>query len=62
MTTTKTQDAKGTGFNRVQVGKGIRQIGPSRWEVQVHIDRDPITGKVRQRSRTTPGPASVRHG
>jgi integrase len=42
-----------TEFQRVQVEKGIRQIGPSRWEVQVHIGRDPSTNKLRQVSRTT---------
>jgi integrase len=40
-------------FGRVQVEKGIRQVGPDRWEVQVHVGRDPITGKLRQVSRTT---------
>jgi len=41
------------GFRRVQVDKGIRQIAPDRWEVQVHVGRDPETGKLRQVSRTT---------
>ena len=40
-------------FERVQVEKGIRQVGPDRWEVQVHVGRDPLTGKLRQVSRTT---------
>jgi hypothetical protein len=41
------------GFKRIQLEKGIRQIGPDRWEVQVHIGRDPATGRLRQVSRTT---------
>ena len=49
------QSGKGTGFKRVQVEKGIRQIGRARWEVQVHVGRDPLTGKLQQRSRTTTG-------
>jgi integrase len=40
-------------FKRIQMEKGIRQLGPDRWEVQVHIGRDPATGKLRQVSRTT---------
>jgi integrase len=40
-------------FERVQLEKGIRLIGEDRWEVQVHIGRDPATGKLRQVSRTT---------
>jgi hypothetical protein len=28
-------------FKRIQLEKGIRQVGPDRWEVQVHIGRDP---------------------
>jgi len=40
-------------FKRVQVEKGIRQVGAKRWEVQVHVGRDPSTGKLRQVSRTT---------
>ena len=40
-------------FKRIQLEKGIRQVGPDRWEVQVHIGRDPATGKLRQVSRTT---------
>jgi hypothetical protein len=40
-------------FKRMQLEKGIRQVGPDRWEVQVHIGRDPATGKLRQVSRTT---------
>jgi integrase len=40
-------------FERVQVEKGIRLVGEDRWEVQVHIGRDPSTGKLRQVSRTT---------
>ena len=40
-------------FRRVHVEKGIRQIAPDRWEVQVHVGRDPDTGKLRQVSRTT---------
>lgn len=42
-----------TEFKRIQLEKGIRQVGPDRWEVQVHIGRDPSTGKLRQVSRTT---------
>jgi hypothetical protein len=40
-------------FERVQMEKGIRLVGEDRWEVQVHIGRDPATGKLRQVSRTT---------
>jgi integrase len=40
-------------FKRVQLEKGIRQVGPDRWEVQVHVGRDPSSGKLRQVSRTT---------
>lgn len=40
-------------FEKVQLEKGIRLVGPDRWEVQVHIGRDPSTGKLRQISRTT---------
>ena len=40
-------------FKRIQLEKGIRQLGPERWEVQVHIGRDPATGKLRQVGRTT---------
>lgn len=40
-------------FERVQVEKGIRQVGPDRWEVQVHVGRDGATGRLRQVSRTT---------
>lgn len=53
MAVTKTQRPKGIGFKRVQVETGIRRIGPDRWEVQVHVGREPLTGKLRQRSRTT---------
>jgi integrase len=44
---------KGSGFQRTQLETGIRLLGPDRWEVVVHIGRDPLTGKLRQRSRTT---------
>jgi integrase len=40
-------------FTKVQLEKGIRLVGPDRWEVQVHIGRDPATGRLRQVSRTT---------
>jgi integrase len=40
-------------FEKVQLEKGIRLTGPDRWEVQVHVGRDPSTGKLRQVSRTT---------
>jgi integrase len=40
-------------FEKVQLEKGIRLVGPDRWEVQVHVGRDPSTGKLRQVSRTT---------
>ncbi|MGP8061908.1 MAG: tyrosine-type recombinase/integrase [Acidimicrobiales bacterium] len=55
MSAAKTQGAQGTGFKRVQVEKGIRQIGPHKWEVQVHVGRDPLTRKLRQMSRSTTG-------
>jgi hypothetical protein len=41
-------------FKRIQLEKGIRQVGPDRWEIQVRIGREPATGKLRQVSRTTP--------
>jgi Phage integrase, N-terminal SAM-like domain len=31
-------------LERVQLEKGIRLVGKDRWEVQVHIGRDPATG------------------
>ncbi|HEY3942913.1 MAG TPA: site-specific integrase [Acidimicrobiales bacterium] len=40
-------------FQRVRREKGIREIRPGVYEVQVHVGRDPITGRVRQVSRTT---------
>jgi integrase len=51
----RTQEPKGTGFKRIQVERGIRQIGPNKWEVQVHVGRDPLSKKLRQKSRTTSG-------
>jgi integrase len=53
---TQSQSAKGTGSKRVKNGQtGIRQIGAKRWEVRVHAGRDPLTGKLRQFSRTVNG-------
>jgi integrase len=40
-------------FKRVQVEKGIRQVGPDRLEVQVFVGRDPVTQKMRFKSATT---------
>ena len=40
-------------FERVQVEKGIRQIGPGRLQVQVFVRRDPVTGKQRFKNETT---------
>jgi len=52
----QSQTAKGTGSKRVQDGHtGIRSIGTKRWEVRVHAGRDPLTGKLRQVSRTVNG-------
>lgn len=54
MTAAQVKRTKGSGgFKRTQVEKGIRQIGPDRWEVVVHVGRDPLTGKLRQKSCTT---------
>jgi integrase len=53
MASVQSKGTKGNGFERVRVDKGIRQIGPNRWEVVVHVGRDPVTGRLRQRSRTT---------
>jgi hypothetical protein len=46
-------DKQGSGFKKIQIEPGIRQAGPARWEVQVHVGRDPLTGKLCQVSRTT---------
>ncbi len=55
MAVVNSQSGKGTGFQRVQVETGIRQVGPKRYEVRVHAGRDPLTGKLRQSSRTCEG-------
>jgi integrase len=41
------------GFKVTTVEKGIRQIGPSRWEVRVFAGRNPETGAIRHVSRST---------
>jgi integrase len=46
-------DRRTTPFKRAQIEKGIREIRPGVFEVQVHANRDPVTGKLRQVSRTT---------
>ena len=38
---------------KVQREKGIREIRPQVYEVQVHVGRDPGTGRLQQASRTT---------
>src|SRR5664280_2505584 len=40
-------------FKVVTVEKGIRQIGPTRWEVRVYAGRHPETGAIRHVSRTS---------
>jgi integrase len=40
-------------FKATTVEKGIRQIGPSRWEVRVYAGRNPETGAIRHVSRST---------
>jgi len=49
MTTTKMAPK----FKTVTVEKGIRQVGPRRWEVRAFVGRNPETGQVRHVSRTT---------
>jgi integrase len=46
---TKTSDE----FKVITVEKGIRQIGPARWEVRVYAGRHPETGAIRHVSRST---------
>ena len=50
---TKQDDA--AGFKVITVEKGIRQIGPSRWEVRVFAGRNPETKAIRHISRSTTG-------
>jgi len=50
-----TQPAKGIGFTRRMAKDGIRQIGSNKWEVRVHAGRDPLAGKLRQKSTTVEG-------
>src|ERR1700722_8509869 len=45
-------------FKRIQLEKGIRLVGPNRWEVQVHIGRDPATSKL-DRSAERPARESM---
>jgi len=40
-----------------KVERGIRRIGPDRFEVRVFIGRDPVTGKVRSASRVVHSPS-----
>ena len=49
------------GFKVITVEKGIRQIGPARWEVRVFAGRNPETQAIRHVSRsTTDGIAAAR--
>ena len=58
---TTRSEAKVEKFKPVTVEKGIRQIGPSRWEVRVYVRRNPETGKVEHVNRnTTKGIADAR--
>ena len=41
------------GFKQVKVEKGIRLIGPKKWEVRAFAGRNPETGAIRHVSRTT---------
>jgi hypothetical protein len=50
--TTTTSESKSEKFKAVKVEKGIRQIGPGRWEVQVYVGRHPETGQIRSESRS----------
>lgn len=50
-----TQTVNGTGFTKVRIEPGIRQIGPKKWEVRVHAGRDPVSNKLIQKSRTVEG-------
>ncbi len=50
----RAQEAKGTGFRRIQVDRGITQIGPHNWDVQSRIGRDPLTQDLRPKSRWLP--------
>ena len=59
--TTTTSESKSEKFKAVKVEKGIRQIGPDRWEVRVYVGRHPETGQIRDVSRsTTRGVADAR--
>lgn len=50
------RSAKATGSTKGKAKeRGIRPIGPKKWEVRVHAGRDPITKKLRQVSRTVTG-------
>ncbi|MBF6557019.1 MAG: site-specific integrase [Acidimicrobiales bacterium] len=40
-------------FDVITVEKGIRQVGPHRWEVRVYAGRNPETGAIRHVSRGT---------
>ena len=50
-----TQMANGTGITKARVESGIRQVGPMKWEVRVHVGRDPVTNRLIQESRTVEG-------
>ena len=50
---TTRSEAKVEKCKPVTVEKGIRQIGPSRWEARVYVRRNPETGKVEHVNRNT---------
>jgi len=59
--TTTTSESKSEKFKAIKLEKGIRQIGPKRWEVRTYVGRNPETGQIRHVSRsTTKGVADAR--